>query len=235
MRYITSFWILFALAVIANLFQLFSVNFAALLSTESMIADFQARAQTGFEGLIWSEQCVYQSALLDQFFASGTGEVVFSGINPVFFAEGLVLLLAALLVAIVTYSNPTCKPNWLDWTIGVFFGLALFIYDFNRYIGSSVFFVSANGDPKGLYTWSSYCFHGDLGWLFDVLGYLFMYGMLALGVSIFSRSVRGVYNEDAANMDTALNTVGRIYTWLPYFSYMGFAGWVTRALNFRGL
>ena len=165
--------------------------------------------------------------LLSGFFADRSGDVVFSGINPVFFAEGFVLLLVAMLVAIVTFSNPDCKPDWLDRGIGLSFGTALFGYDLHRYINSSVFFTSLDGSAKGLYTWSSYCFHGDVGWLFDALGYLLMYMMLALGVSIFTRSARAVYFEDAANLDVALNTIGRVYTWLPYFSYLGFAGWVT--------
>ena len=226
-KHVLVLWILFVLAIASNVLQLLSVDFSALANTNSMISEFRVRAVSNFEGFLWSSECVYQNMLLKEFFVDGEGDVVFSGINPVFFAEILVLILVTSLVAIVVYSNPNCKPDWVDRCMGIFFGGVLFTYDFFRYIDSSVTFFSKNVTPKGLYTWSSYCFQGDVGWLFDAFGYLFMYLLVSLGISIFSKSVRVLLSEDLSGMDVALNTIGRVYTWLPYFSYLGFAGWVT--------
>jgi hypothetical protein len=64
-----------------------------------------------------------------------------------------------------------------------------------------------------------------------------MYAAVGLGVAIFANTVRGfryekisVY-EPKMGQAIGLDMVSRVYTWLPYFSYMGFAVWVSCVHN----
>lgn len=157
----------------------------------------------------------------------GSDQRVFSAANPVLFAEIAVLTLVGALVGIVVFNRSGERLSRFDVKVGVAVGVILLLSDQARYIYTSVLV-----DNKFLFTWSSYCFHGDLGWAFDVAGYFFMYAVVALGVAVFSQAIRHFrYDEidvylPKMGQPKSVDMVCRVYTWLPYFSYAGFAVWV---------
>ncbi len=189
---------------------------------------------TGEKNKLKSEGKVYLGEFNDK-----EKYVIFGGVHPVFWGEITVLVLSFLLVSIVICSKIKYKVFKKDYVIGFYIGFSVLFIDQIRYIYTSIdrsilpfWYSDWVSNPKSLFTWSSYCFTGDWAWFYDFLGYVFMYAAVAIGISVFSSIVREInsieHNTDHLNIhkNENLRTVCRVYTWLPFFSYMGFAVWV---------
>ena len=217
-----------ALAFLANGFQWYFSSSRGLYSSDDMRKHFTEESKSGFASFMFSDFCKaqYQSVMRYNEVGSNSEEVVFSGINPSLWGEIAVLCLVGGLAFLVFVSGPESRISWGHFVVGGLIGMVLIVVDQCRYIDTSVLATT-----KYFFTWSSYCFHGDRGWFFDILGYVFMYAVVAVAVAGFSAAVTALRPSqvDVANIKTdqasKLNMICRVYTWLPYFSYMGFAVW----------
>lgn len=253
----TIYYSLVALAFTFNALQaLVYSNAQRLYSSSAMLSELRDSSQNSFSDFFFGSYCVAQYRSAANAFAGATQDssnpnrffklkadgsveiglngqpveftdVVMSGANPVLWAELSVLILVCVLVALSVFNKVPGQFRSLDLLAGVVAGTVLFVGDQLRYYNTSV-----AAETKSLFTWSSYCLHGDLGWFFDAMGYLSMYAAVGLGVAVFSQALSHLKNgkiditEPKMGQKAALDMVCRMYTWLPYFSYMGFAVWV---------
>jgi hypothetical protein len=227
---------LFVLALTANAVQFIAAwFFSNPRNSDAMVQFFSGASDKTFEALYFADKCLSQVTNFKV-----TPGAVFGGLNPVFFAEMAVLFLTFALVALVAYCPSRTAVRESDRILGFLVFSILLIADQARYFATSVdpsafsfLGPSFTLGPKMFFTWSSYCFHGDIGWLFDVLGYIFMYAAVGLGVAIMSAIV-SQFRKDVSENDISkigenyrFSTICRIYVWLPYFSYFGFAIWLS--------
>ena len=222
-------FVLMTLALLANGFQWYFSSSRGLYSSDDMREYFKTEgSKSGFGNFVFSDFCgaQYQSVVCSREFLTNDRGVIYSGINPSMWGEISVLLLVGVLAFLVFISGPDSRINSKHFVVGGLVGMLLLVVDQARYIITSVLATT-----KHFFTWSSYCFHGDWGWFFDILGYVFMYAVVAVAVAGFSAAVAALRPShiDVANpkmgQASKLNMICRVYTWLPYFSYMGFAVW----------
>ena len=222
-------FVLMALAFLANGSQWYFGSSRGLYSSGDMSTYFKTEgSKSGFVNLVFSDFCraQYQFVVHSREVKTNDKGVIFSGINPSMWGEIAVLCLVGGLAFIVFISGLESRISSKHFVVGGLVGMLLLIVDQARYLSTSVLATT-----KHFFTWSSYCFHGDWGWFFDILGYVFMYAVVAVAVAGFSAVVTALRpaHIDVANpkmgQASKVNMICRVYTWLPYFSYMGFAVW----------
>jgi len=156
--------------------------------------------------------------------------IIIGGINPVFWVEYALLITTFSIVFLVYFKSKKIinvhgeifSPQW-----AIIIGLILLTLDQVRYINTSVIIIK-----KNFYTWSSYCFHGDFGWLFDILAYIPVYFALGAIITIFIRVVMRVSPDNA---DIKFNNIGLklehnfisgTMTWVSLISITFFVFWL---------
>lgn len=227
---------LFATSIIANIIQsALSIAFYRLWRREKMMELFLRTESTDFDYHIFKENCIAQRDGYQNYILSNP-EVppIMTGLFPALVGEMSVVIISFAIVLMITWSFDFRKLSRHDIAIGGLVGMGLFFADQVRFYSSSIERIwggSWMDQPKTFYTWSSYCFSGDYGVLFSIVGYVAMYIALALGISVISSVLRRQRYGSGSDLyvdekDQDFLTIGRVYSWLPYYSYFGFACWV---------
>lgn len=156
--------------------------------------------------------------------------VTVGGIRWVFGVE-LTLLVAAFSIVFLVWNRTASlidqNPDCFSSKHAVFVGLILLVVDQVRYLNTSVFPVE-----KNFFTWSSYCFHGDLAWLFDVLAYVPLYFGLGAAITIFWKASNRVVatNADIRRVDLGLGAeykaISGTMAWTSAISIFFFVVWL---------
>lgn len=214
-------------AIILNFFQLLVSPHEILTDRKSIIAALESGKRT------FSHTSFGSCQLQLDYLASNVNNksIIVGGVNPVFWVEIILLMTTFSIVFLIYFRSKNIIK--LDTTIFSFrwsiaTGAILLMIDQIRYINTSVTIIK-----KNFYTWSSYCFHGDLGWLFDVLAYVPVYFSLGAIITIFVRVVMRV-SPDNANIK--FNNIGMklehkfisgTMTWVSLISITFFVFWLT--------
>ena len=215
---------LIALAIVSNTVPMYFGLKNDLRSVEKMKVFFSQQNISGFSGLIFKDRCMKQYEFYAQ---SDPNDFIFAEIFITTFTELFFMLLIGILsyLAIASRSNAPIKMTYVIY--GFLIAWSLFLVDQSRY-----YFTSIGDDEKRLFTSSSYCFQGDMALFISTVGYFLMHTALALGIARFiSLSMDALRKNPVESImkidkSESLYAVCRIYTWLPYFSYIGFAVWI---------
>ncbi|RLJ40684.1 hypothetical protein BCF46_3253 [Litoreibacter meonggei] len=209
------------IAVIGNLLQLI-IGFNRGTNTgENIVSQYKNFDAQGIYFFVG--KCEDQAALLQ------SHDAVIVGIFPMFFAESIVLALGTafcFLVLNVTRSFEFSRTIVLS---GLTLSSALLVLDQGRYLYTSI--LDAD---KLFFTWSSYCINGTWGWVFDLVGYLGFYLLLALAISGYLASLtdfRAIdWNEATTSAQEFVNkplvALDATLSWLTYFAYAYLLIWL---------
>lgn len=222
----SSFYKLAIATIILNVMQLGVGFFRNAFNANSI--RIAAQDDSYFSWLIFSSQCVAQkSYLIEVSTKTFVSKSVLVGIFPMFFAETAVMFIVLAFAGMTIYftRHATVNQQAAQWGIGL--AVLLFVIDQGRYAYTSIIDVT-----KRFFTWSSYCVHGDIGWLFDALAYVAMYGTTAICIAAF---VASLIELQTKNLDPAAPYFGKreaffavesTFSWLSYFGYAFLVIWV---------
>ena len=211
-----------ALALISNILQLI-LGFIRHGQTEQTIRNAAGILPWPdyYSGLFFADNCLAQSKII----YSGSGKVV--GIFPMFFAEIFVLLVAIAFVFTVAIVSRQFQVSRFGIICAILVSISLFLVDQVRY-----YFTSVADLSKTFFTWSSYCVHGDWGWLFDAIGYLFMYALITIAIAYFIAAISKLRDAELdiempwLGQPDAFKAVEATFSWLVYFGYLFLVIWV---------
>ena len=218
---------LFVAALTLNVLQLLTSPFEKLADTTIIKGQLLAGARS-FSTTRFGNCDAQLSYLATNI--SNADLVTVGGIRWVFGVE-LMLLVAVFSIVFLVW-NRTARllelaPECFSIKHSLIAGLVLLLVDQIRYLNTSVFKVE-----KNFYTWSSYCFHGDLAWLFDVLAYAPLYFGLGAAITIFWKASNRVKstNADIHLVDLGLGAehkaISGTMAWTSAISIFFFVVWL---------
>lgn len=169
-------------------------------------------------------QNIQHSLLLGKFSEYG---YTFSAIYHSFFGDIAILIIVFLFFGIVSWVyGPILFKKQLSIFLPVY--SILLLSDQIRY-----YYTSIHDTGKRLYTWSSYCFHGELGWTADIVGYMAMYIPVALAIAGMLSLLKSLEKTQldikkvGFGVEAEIDVVEGSFKWLRVTAIVFFIVWTT--------